>query len=887
MKQISPQSCQPPRWAVRFFRWYCNDHLSEAVLGDFIELHARRCLSMGKRKADLLFTTNVILFCQPFAFRKESTSTHHNPTDMLQNYFKIAWRTMSRQKMYAGIKVGGFSIGLATCILIFLFIRNEVSYDKQYGAGKHIYRIYNDDRGPQGGKFTSFPANMAQTAKSDFPEIVKSGRLIPYKWFNAGSNLIRRDDRIENQYEEGFTYADQELLDILEIPMIYGNSQHSLDKPFTIVFSKKMADKYFPNEDPTGHVIILNEDKSKPYTIGGVMPDFPASSHLHYDFLLTLKGVEFWPGEQSSWCCWNYNVYLKLRPDADPVQLEKKLLGIRDRLYIGYLKETGNQSAEDVRKYHFFKLQPVRDIYLKSDGISDEIQHGDLRYVWLFGGVAVFILLLACINFINLSTAKSANRAKEVGMRKVLGSVRSYLIRQFLTESLVYSMISFVIAILLVVLIMPSFNALAGKQLSIPWSEWWFFPVLTGAALVIGVLAGMYPAFYLSAFKPAEVLKGSVSLGSKSSGMRSVMVIFQFTTSIILIIGTFIIQRQMNYILNKKIGFDKEQVLMIQGANTLNDKQATFKNELLGIAGVDLVTNNNYLPVAGTNRDQNGFWKEGKTKEDKAVGAQRWFVDEDYIPTMGMKLVEGRNFDRKMASDSQAIIINQKMAKALGLKSPIGERITTWQVFTVIGVVEDFHFESMREEIRPLAFTFGHGGSIISVKTKSKEVASVVTSVSAVWNKFMPNQPFRYTFLNESYAKMYDDVRRTGRIFASFAALAIIVACLGLFALSAFMVEQRSKEISIRLVMGASVRSIFRLLTQNFVKLVLISFVIAVPLSFYMMKKWLEDYSYKTSITMDVFLLSGLLAIVIALLTVGYQSLRAALANPANSLRSE
>jgi len=878
------QKDSPPKWVVRFFRWYCNDHLSEAVLGDMIEFYKRRKQKLGNRKADLLFLWNVLCFLQPFAIKRKSSPQNHFA--MFENYLKIAWRSMSRQKMYTAIKVGGFAIGLATCILIFLFIRNEISYDKQY-ASQSIYRLYNDWRGPDGGQWTSFPANIHTILKNDYAEVEKAGRLIPYKWFNAGSNLIRRDDRADNTYEEGFAYADNELLEILNIPMAYGSQSNALAKPSSIVLSKKMADKYFPNEDPVGKIIILNEEKTKPFVVGGVMNDFPTNSHIHYEFLITLTNVEFWPGEQTSWCCWNYNAYIKLRPDTNIPSFEKKLTSMRETYLVSHLEKMGDQSVADVKKYHFFGVQPVEDIYLKSGKMGDEQQHGDMRYIWLFGGIAVFILLLACINFINLSTAKSANRAKEVGLRKVVGSARSFLVRQFLTESLVYSFVSFALALVLVILVMPFFNSLSGKQLSVPWTTWWLLPLLGAGAIMAGVIAGIYPAFYLSAFKPVDVLKGSVSRGSKSSTMRSAMVIFQFTTSIILIIGTFIIYEQMNFILHSKLGFSKEQVIMIQGASTLERQHDAFKNELKQLAEVENATSNNYLPVYGTNRDQNGFWKEGKQKIDKPVYGQFWYVDEDYIPTLRMKLVEGRNFNEKLKSDSAAIIINQALARAMGYKKSVGERMGNGRTYNVIGVVEDFHFDTMKGEIRPLCMVMGKGGDIVSVKVKSKNVASVLSSINKVWDKFMPHQPFRYTFLDESYARMYDDVDRTGRLFASFAGLAIIVACLGLFALSAFMVEQRSKEISIRLVMGASVRNIFRLLTQNFVKLVLVSFVIAAPISWIMMNKWLEDYKYKITITLDVFIAAGVTAVFIALLTISYQSISAALANPANRLRSE
>jgi putative ABC transport system permease protein len=554
---------------------------------------------------------------------------------------------------------------------------------------------------------------------------------------------------------------------------------------------------------------------------------------------------------------------------------------------VGYLEETGDQSLADVKKNHFFRLQPVRDIHLKSDGIGDIIQHGDIRYVWLFGGIACFILALACINFINLSTAKSANRAKEVGLKKVVGSLRRYLVRQFLTESIMVSFVSFLLAVFLVMLAIPYFSTLAGTTLTIPWTAWWCVPTLIVSAIIIGVIAGIYPSFYLSAFKPIDVLKGMVSRGSKSSRTRSILVVFQFTTSIILIIGTFIINRQMSYVLTTKVGFDKEQVIMLQGAGTLGNQQITFKEEILKLPDVENATISNYLPVMGTKRDQNGFWRDGKSKEEKAVGAQKWYVDADYIKTMGMKLLEGRNFIPEMASDSQAIIINQAMVKEFGFKKPLGERIMNWETYNVIGVVEDFHFESMKGEIRPLSLVYGRGGNIVSIKVKSENMAEMIQSVTALWNKFMPHQPIRYTFLDESYARMYEDVQRMGYLFASFAALAIVVACLGLFALSAFMVEQRNKEISIRLVLGASVNNIFGLLTRNFLKLVMISFVIAVPFAWYMMQTWLEDYAYKIEITWDVFLMAGTISILIALLTISYQSLRAALANPATSLRSE
>lgn len=875
----------PPQAILRFFRWFCNDHLSDAVLGDMLELYDRRIREAGKRKADLFFLWNVISFLQPFALRKRNRSTPVNQTVMFKNYFIVTWRAMMRQKMYTGIKIGGFALGLATCFMIFLFIRNELSYDQD--APPNIYRVYNDYQAPDGGKWTSFPASMASIIKSNFAEIEKSGRLIPYQWYNAGNNLFRRDDQADNTFEEGFAYADQSLLEILNIPMVYGSQQHALEKPGSIVITKSIADKYYPGIDPVGKIVILNEHKSEPFTIGGVIRDFPHNSHIRYNFLITLTNVEFWPGEQASWCCWNYNVYIRLRPDASIPDLERKMVSVRDEHYVGHLKETGSTSAADVQKYHSFKLQPVKDIYLKSTGIDDNLTHGDIRYTWLFGGIALFILALACINFINLSTAKSANRAKEVGLRKVVGSVRGYLISQFLTESLFYSFTSFFLAILIVCIALPYFNQIAGKVILIPWTAWWLYPAILGSALIIGLAAGLYPSFYLSGFKPIDVLKGNLSRGSKSTVLRNAMVVFQFTTSIVLIIGTCVIYRQMNFVMQTKVGFDKEQVVMIQGANTLDQQQPVFKDELKKLSQVTHVTISSYFPITGTKRDQNGFWREGKTKIDKSVGAQSWDVDEDYIPAMGMKIIEGRNFDRNIASDSSAIIINQTMARALGLANPVGERIQNWRVWNVIGVVEDFNFESMKGKIGPLCLIRAHWGSVAAVKVNTADMPATIISISKVWNQFMPHQPFRYKFMDESFALMYDDVQRMGRIFGAFAMLAIVVACLGLFGLSAFMVEQRTREISIRLILGAPVKNILRLLTQNFVVLVMISFLIASPLAWYMMTAWLKDFEYKVTITWDVFAIAALIAVFIALFTVSYQSIRAAHVNPVNNLRSE
>ena len=811
---------------------------------------------------------------------------------MIKNYLKIAFRQLRKQKMYAAIKIGGFAMSIAACILIGLYIKDELSYDKTYPDTNQIYRVveyYNNNGKIETGD--DYPAPMAGALKNDFPDIVKSGHIMPNPLFyGAGSNEVRRADQVENTHEDGFTYADQAFLDIVKFPMVYGNRSTALTRPNTMIISKRKADKYFPGQDPVGKVMYLNNDKSKPFTISAVMENPPATSHLQYDFYLTLKGVEFGQGEQTRWVQSNYPDYVLLRPGTDPVALQKKITAdINNNYMLPALIAVGYKGASTLIKNLSYQLQPISDIHLKSYDVQDEFQHGDIRFIWLFGAVAMFILTIACINFINLSTAKSANRAKEVGLRKVVGSTRYSLINQFLTESLLYSLLSFIIGLLIAWALLPYFNVVASKSLTIPWATLSFMPVIVVASFIVGVLAGIYPAFYLSSFKPASVLKGSISTGSKNSVLRNSLVVFQFATSIILIISTLVIYNQMQYILNRKFGFDKDQVVMLQGTNLLGDKGVRdLKTELLKLPAVKSVAIGDYLPVEGTKRNGNGFNNEGQTKTETPIDTQFWVVDKDYFKTLGITFVEGRTFSPDMPTDSQAVVINQTMAHKLNLNNPIGKTITNgYGHYKVIGVVKDFNYESLRQPIGAVCMQWGLSPSIVSIKVNTADMRNTIASITGIWKKFSPDESIRYSFLDQSFAKMYADVERMGTIFTGFAILAIIIACLGLFALAAFMAEQRSKEIGIRKVLGASVSGITRLLSLNFVKLVAIAIVIASPIAWWAMNKWLQDFTYRTPISVWVFVIAGVTAIAIALITVSFQSIKAAIVNPIKSLRSE
>lgn len=802
---------------------------------------------------------------------------------MIKNNFKIAWRNLSKDKVFGFIKIGGFALGIAACLLIALFIGDEISYDRHYRNTDRLYRVVM--QGVMDGeivKSVHFQLPFADALKSDFPEIENAGKLNMSELFGAGKRSIRPTEEIQNNIENGFVFVNQELFNILEISLLEGSTKEALTKPQSVVLSKTQANKYFPGGNAIGKTIILDNNTNRPYTITGVMPDFPKNSHLQFEFLLPIEDTNL------SWVNNNYFTYVLLEKNANVQELERKMYSIAENYVIPAQLERGRTPEFiEVLKTITYKLQPIADIHLKSDlKMGDRLEHGDIRFVWLFGAVAGFILLLACINFINLSTAKSANRAKEVGLRKTVGAFKSDLVSQFLTESVLFSFVSFILGTFLARLLLPAFNAMAGKTIAMPWEAAWFFPILLFSALLIGLIAGLYPAFYLSAFRPVNVLKGKLTIGSKSGNLRSGLVVFQFAISVVLIIGTLVIYKQMAYILHKDLGYNKEQVVVLEGTNILGNKAEDFKVQLLKTPGVLQVSSSDYLPVEGTKRNGNTFIINNQS--ENSLPAQIWRVDYDYIKTMGMHLKQGRDFSKEFASDSvNSIIVNAKLAKEMGIDNPLGTQMNNGQDWNVIGVIEDFHFKSLKEDITPLALVIGKEAATISIKIAASDTDRTLAAISSLWDQNVPSQAFHYSFLDQDFARMHAGVQRMGKIFNSFALFAIFVACLGLFALSAFMVEQRKKEISIRMVLGAPFKSIYQLLTLDFIKLILIAILIAIPMGWYIMNRWLEDFVYRIDLDWDIFFIAGSIALIIAVLTISYQAISAALLQPLKSLRTE
>jgi putative ABC transport system permease protein len=817
---------------------------------------------------------------------------------MLKNFLTIALRNLRKQSFYTIINVAGLSMGVAVCFIILLFVFNEASYDRHFANADRIYRIHSEiNFGGNHWNMTLAPAPLAAKLASDYPEVEAAIRFR-----QRGSYLVKRTT--ENIKEDNVIWTDKDFFKIFNVPLVAGDPSKALAEPNSIAISEKVAEKLFPNENAIGQTLILDNELNVKIT--AVYQNIPANSHFHFDILIAMEGLE--EAKSPIWFSNNFQTYMLLREGSSPTDLEKKL----PNLVLTHIIPQAVQMLGGDFTYEKFKaagnkmeytLQPLTDIHLKSSLMGEFEPTFDISYIYIFAAIAVFILALACINFMNLSTARSANRAKEVGIRKVMGSFRSHLMAQFLAESALLSAISFLLAVGLAFLLLPLFNQLSGRGLSIPFTDWRLYLGLLLAALVVGLTAGIYPAFFLSAFRPVAVLKGNASLGMKSGFIRSSLVVFQFTVSILLVIGTMAVFRQLSYIQNKNLGFNKDQVIMVDDSYALGDKRQTFKNEVKQNSNILNATISGYLPVDGTWRSDTPWWAEGKdATQENMVSLQNWRVDYDYVKTMGMKIKEGRDFSQEFPSDSTAVILNEAAAKAFNFSGDIiGSKIQTFgngndgapdkeklKSLTVVGVVENFHFESLKQNVAPvMIFMSKQPEGIISFRFQAQNAQEIISIIESKWKEMAPGQPFSYYFLDQRFGNMYAAETRLAKVFGIFAGLAVFIACLGLFALTSFTAEQRTKEIGIRKVLGASVSGIVIMLSKDFGKLVLIAFALAAPLAWYGIEWWLKDYTYKTEIGIGLFLLAGVVAFLIAWITMSFQSFKAASNDPVKSLRSE
>ena len=806
---------------------------------------------------------------------------------MFKNYLKIALRNLVKNKSFSFINIAGLSIGISVCFIIMLFVQDELSFDRFNKNADRIVRVvFKADI--NGGKI--FEANVmppvATAMKTDYPEVQDATRLQPK------SNLkITIGDKSFKDQEMAF--VDPNFFSIFTLPLIEGDAKTALLQPNTVIITKKLAKKYFGSEHAIGKTLFFNDDQNVSYKVTGLIDKVPANAHFHFDLFVSMLSLD--DAKSDSWMGSNFFTYLLLKKVSDYKTLEAKLPGMVAK-YMGpqIQQSMGISLNQFVTKGNQlgFALQPLTSIHLQSHSNQELSPSGNTTYVYVFGLIALFMLLIACINFINLSTASASKRAKEVGVRKVIGGDKLSLIKQFLIESSLLVGIALIISCVFIQLILPEFNTISGKNLHVDFNLK-MISALIGLGVIVSILAGLYPAFFLSSFKPIDVLKGKISANNKTFGLRSGLVVFQFSISVVLMIGTLVVWQQMNYIRNKNLGYNKEQLLTLPNSYALGKSEAIFKQELLQDPRVVSATISSNKP-AGPSSSGNAFaYPQGHDHE--IMKTTEYHVDEQYIPTFGMQLATGRNFSKEFATDSTAMIINEKAANAFkwDTQTAIGKIIIrenstrgTNVPYHVIGVVKDFNFQSLHEPITPLLMTLSPDYGLI-FKVKTADMHGLLSTMRTKWDQFNTGETFTYTFMDDLYNKTYVAEQKTGTILNIFAALTILVACLGLFGLAIYTAEQRTKEIGIRKVLGASVTQVIKMLSKDFLKLVLVACVIAFPISWWAMNQWLQSFAYRIAISWWIFLLAGVATILIAVITVSFQAIKAAMANPVESIRAE
>lgn len=792
---------------------------------------------------------------------------------MLKNYFKVAYRNLLKNKAFSFINLLGLAVGMASFFLIYLYVDFELSYDRFNKKADRIYRLVCDIKTPSETlniPVTSGP--MGLNIKADLPEVEDAVRI------NMTSLVIRKDD-IKIQ-EERCVYTDPSIFSIFDFPLLQGNPKTALKDPFAIVISETTAKKYFGSANPLGQTLILGSENYN-VKVTGVMKDIPENSQFKANMFISMETYrKSNPNRDTEWGNFGITTYLLLRPGSKASHLEAKLPQFLDK-YIG------KEMKEDQMHYSLL-LEPLGDVYLKSK--RGGFETGNINNVYIFSVIGIFILIIACINFINLTTARSSDRAKEVGIKKVVGAGKLQLARQFLLESMLICLVSFILAVILSVIFLPLFNQLSGKIISTgvftkPASVF----LLLIIAMTIGFLAGIYPALVLSSFKPIAVLKGRFSTGTKGVLLRKGLVIAQFTISIAMIVGTIIVYFQLHYMRNQDLGFSKDQMMIIESFQ--DGKKEAFKQEISKLPGVVSASLASSIPGGGNPGAYSEV--ENKSGDMQVANLDLYLVDFDYINLYNMKVIAGRGFSKDFSTDTtQAMVLNESAVKLFGYSSPkeaIGKKFSQWgRDGKIIGVVKDFHFRSLRENIKPLCMRIEpRNFNLITVKITSTNLKTTVAALEGKWEQMIPDKPFTYTFVDEFFNTLYQSEEKFGNLFLNFAILAIFISSLGLLGLALYSTTQRTKEIGIRKVLGASVSNIVHLLSRDFLKLVIYSFIIATPIAWYFMYKWLEDFAYRIEIEWWVFALAGIAAVMVAFFTISFNAVKAAVANPVKSLRTE
>jgi len=850
----------------------------ENLAGDFEEMYERISRNRGKARALLWYAFQIIKLI-PSYFKNYT----HWSLAMIKNYLKIAFRNIRRHKVYSFINIAGLSIGISCSILLILYVQHEMSFDSFHIKADRIYRVIRKQPGLKfGGKefAAQTPGPLAQTLMQEYPEVIQATKLGLY----YTELLITHKNR--SFYETGIS-ADENFCEVFSFQLLKGNPKTVLAEPSTIVLTERLTEKYFGTEDPLGKTIKIEEEYDVKVT--GIVKQIPKNSHLQFDYIMSLNSLKLTQGENNYLVLWdapnNFQTYIELHKDADHKELEKKLPAFARR-YVGYLERNQKRQMES---YH---LQPLRNIRLDSN-VNDMISvNSHKSNIYIFSIIAFAILLIACINYMNLTTARASKRSKEIGIRKVVGALRKQLIKQFIFESFILTVAAFSLAVLIVIFILPLFNSLIDRNITIN--------ILNNSNIILGSIAlllftgissGLYPSLVISSLQPTRILKGSYNPFSKKTRLKNSLVVIQFCISILLVVGTIVVIKQLNYIRNRELGFNREQILVLYVRdNTMLRKYPLVKNAFLQNPSIIGVTKSNDLPI--TRGSTGEVFIEGRNAgPEYEFKPYIIYVDHDFIDVFGIDLISGRNFSREFSNESQdSVIINETAAKMLGWKEPIGKLCGTWPAENgkVIGVVKDFHFHSLYNRIEPLILTYTpQMGRYISVKINSANYKMTIDFIKKTFKTFGSNRPLEYIFLDDVFNNMYKAEQKIGAAFNYFSGLALFIACLGLFGLISYTTEVRTKEIGIRKVLGASASRIIFLMSRECTWNILIANVIALPVAYYAASQWLENFAYRISIDIWVFLFPIAISFIVSFFTISFQSIKAATSNPVDSLRYE
>lgn len=800
---------------------------------------------------------------------------------MLKNYLKVAFRNIKRQKGYAFINISGLAIGMAACFMILLWVHDELNFDAYHENADRIYRLTIDANLGRHMRAPVSPTPAGPAIVQEFPEVLQFARITRP---NRSPVIVGEKE----YFEENVAFADDSIFDVFSFPFLKGDPKTALATAYSAVITEETAKKYFGDDDPIGKMIKFESDRE--YAIMGVVKDVPPNSHFTFNILRSMETQNTENRQlMENWFAISQYTYVLLEESADAEALEEKFPAFIDKNMGTILKSYGASLV--------LHIQPLKRIHLHSDFPGDIEAQGDIMYVYLFSGIALFVLIIACINFVNLSTARSATRAKEVGMRKALGAVRQKLMGQFLGESVLYSLLSLLLSIGLILVAMPWFNAIVGRSLNLNILQVpWLVPGFISLALLVGIIAGSYPAFFLSSFHPVRVLKGRLKTGTKNIFFRRLLVISQFAISIALIIGTIMVYKQIVYMKSTDLGFDKEHVVVLPGLpDIMPDSYQTLKDEFKNIPGVINIGASSMVPGRGLTKSL--FQPEGFA-QDQSQPMDYWSIDPGCLPTLGIKIKAGRNFSEDLSTDqTESALINETAAEKFGWSDPLGKQFILSPDQTdqegearinVIGVVKDYHSTSLREKIEPMILFYDPTQyTTFAIRVAPSNIQRTLSLMRNKWKKILPQKPFDYFFLDESFDSQYRAEERMGNLILRFSVLAVFIGCLGLFGMASYTTEQRTKEIGIRKVLGASTSVIVRVLSKEYIFLVAIGNLIAWPTAYLLMKSWLDNFAYRTSLSIWVFLAAAMLSLTVALLTVSFQSVKAALANPATSLRYE